>query len=141
MLHNEPISKFMTRSPACIGSTETIGEAYRRMREVRARHLPVLCDGRLLGMISQRGLYRLETIIDVSRSEDLVTDAMDTPYAVAPGEPLGQVCEEMAQRRTGAAVVTERGKVVGIFTTTDALHVLSGLLQRRKPPHRVSTAR
>jgi hypothetical protein len=37
----------------------------------------------------------------------------------------------MALRKLGSAVVAEHGRVLGVFTTTDALQVLSALLENR----------
>lgn len=44
-----------------------------------------------------------------------------------PDESLRRVVNDMAERRLGCAVVVERVKVVGVFTTIDALHRLTGL--------------
>jgi CBS domain-containing protein len=38
----------------------------------------------------------------------------------------------MAERKHGSAVVVEGGKVVGIFTTTDALRALVAVLRRTR---------
>ena len=58
-----------------------------------------------------------------------VAEAMSPePYTVPPGAPIDAVAIDMARRKIGSAVVVNRGKVVGIFTTVDALRVLSGLL-------------
>jgi acetoin utilization protein AcuB len=51
---------------------------------------------------------------------------------VRPDTPVDEVAREMADRRYGCAVVIEGGKVVGVFTTTDALRALSELLDRRR---------
>jgi hypothetical protein len=40
---------------------------------------------------------------------------------------------EMAKHKYGCAVVMERGEVLGLFTTTDALQVLHDLLAERHP--------
>jgi acetoin utilization protein AcuB len=46
-------------------------------------------------------------------------------YAVDPGEPIENVAATMAERRLDCAVVVERGRVIGIFTTTDALELVA----------------
>jgi hypothetical protein len=39
----------------------------------------------------------------------------------------------MARRKLGSAIVVKHGKVLGVFTTTDALHALAALLEGRRP--------
>jgi acetoin utilization protein AcuB len=98
------------------------------MQATACRHLPVVHEGKLVGLVSQRGLYRLETLVEVDRAKDPVVDAMDVPYVVEPETPLLAVAEEMERRKAGACVVARGGKVVGIFTTNDALTALAAIL-------------
>ncbi len=122
------IDQFMTPNPITIDSGASVIEAYRRMQSSGCRHLPVIQDGKLIGLVSQRGLYRLETLVNVDRANDPVIDAMDVPYVVAPGTSLLDVAEEMSRRKAGACLIVDDGKAVGIFTTNDALDVLAALL-------------
>jgi acetoin utilization protein AcuB len=57
--------------------------------------------------------------------EDVMTPH---PYTVTPGAPLDEVASAMSRRKIGSAVVVEGGRVVGVFTTVDALRLLSALL-------------
>lgn len=122
------IDEFMTANPVTIDAGASVMEAYRRMQATGCRHLPVLREGKLVGMVSQRGLYRLETLVNVDRVSDPVIDAMDVPYVVEPDTSLLQAAEEMARRKAGACIVAKAGNVVGIFTTNDALTALAALL-------------
>lgn len=118
----------MTPQPLTIGRKESLATAHRLMRDHRVRHLPVLEHGELVGIVSQRDLYFLETIRGVDLDEDAVEDAMTTDtYAVAPDAAIGAVAKHMARHRYGCAVVVERGKVAGIFTATDALCLVATL--------------
>jgi CBS domain-containing protein len=119
------MAEVMTPQPHTIGLDQTLDVAHRMMRENGVRHLPVLERGVLVGILTQRDLYFLETLAGVKLEEDVVADAMsqDT-YAVAPADPVGEVARAMAERRLGCAVVLERGRVAGIFTATDALELL-----------------
>ena len=122
------IDQFMTTNPVTIDAGASVIEAYRRMQSTGCRHLPVVQDGKLIGLVSQRGLYRLETLVNVDRASDPVIDAMDVPYTVQPETPLLEAAEEMARRKLGSCIVTRDGRVVGIFTTNDALTALAALL-------------
>jgi acetoin utilization protein AcuB len=125
----------MTPQPVTIGRLEPLATAHRLMREHRIRHLPVLEHGELVGVVSQRDLYFLETIRGVQIDDDVVEDAMTTDtYAVTPDAPIGLVARQMARLRYGCAVVIERGKVAGIFTTSDALRLIYALVPAEAAP-------
>lgn len=47
--------------------------------------------------------------------------------SVSPVTAVDEVAQRMLERGVGSAVVVDGGFVVGIFTTTDALRVLSEL--------------
>ena len=129
------VGALMTAQPFTIGRRETLETAHRLMREHRIRHLPVLERGELIGIVSQRDLYFLETIRGVDLEKDVVEDAMTTEtYTVAPDTPIGAVAKNMARHRYGCAVVLERGKVAGIFTMTDALRLVSALAPSAPSP-------
>jgi acetoin utilization protein AcuB len=101
------------------------------MREHRVRHLPVLEAGKLVGLISQRDLHFIETLQDVDPNNTTVEEAMTTDvYITGPYAPLEEVAATMAENKYGSAVIVDRGKVVGIFTTVDALSALTQLLHR-----------
>ncbi len=123
------IGEHMSPSPHTIGRDQTLDTASRIMREHRIRHLPVLEGGKLLGILSSRDVHLIETLDDVDPTRVTVEEAMSAePYAVAPGASLIDVVRTMAEHKYGAAVVMEHSKVVGIFTTIDALRVLADRL-------------
>ena len=125
------IRKYMTVSPQAVSSRTTLAEAHQTMREKGIRHLPVVDDGKLLGVVSQRDLYLLETLRGVDAARELVEEAMSSePFVVGPDAPLEEVAEAMATAKHGSALVVEQTTLVGIFTSTDALRALVALLRR-----------
>jgi CBS domain-containing protein len=56
---HQAIVHWMTRSPQTISSDATVEEALRRMLDGGFRHLPVMDDERLVGMLSMRDLSRV----------------------------------------------------------------------------------
>jgi acetoin utilization protein AcuB len=109
-----------------------MSEAHERMRTLGVRHLPVLEEDepRLIGILSERDLFFVEAVRELDPSEALVEDAMSTNvYVVPPSRPVGEVAAKMVESKFGCAVVTRQDRVVGIFTTTDALRVLMGIVQ------------
>jgi acetoin utilization protein AcuB len=126
------IKRYMTPSPHTIGRAQSLGQAHKMMRSHHIRHLPVLDGGALVGVLSDRDLHLIETLRDVDADKVIVEEAM-TPvvYKVSPEAPLDEVVREMAQHKYGSAIVEDQGKVVGVFTTVDALDALADLLETR----------
>ena len=136
------VESFMTRNPRCIEASTPVGEAYRLMRQLDVRHLPVLLDERIAGLLSQRELLRLEAQASIDRSQAPVSDAMTLdPYVVEPGAHVAQVAAEMSARKLGSAIVADKNRVVGIFTTSDALQAFASLLRRSVMEDRRATIR
>jgi acetoin utilization protein AcuB len=127
------IRKYMTHAPLTIGQEQTLSVAHEVMRENRVRHLPVLEGGKLVGVLSQRDLHLIETLRDVDPAKTTVDEAMTGDvYVTGPDAGLDEVASQMAKHKYGSAVVVERGKVIGVFTTIDALNVLSDLVRKTK---------
>ena len=123
------IEKVMTTMPHTIGKTISIAVAMEFMREHRIRHLPVLDEARLVGVLTDRDIKLARSFNDASKM--LVEDVMTPePYTVSPHAAVDEVAAEMAEHKYGCAIVRqENGKVVGIFTSVDGLSFLSHTLR------------
>lgn len=121
------VREVMTPLPSCISARVPLREAHRMMQAGKLRHLPVLDDEqRLAGVVSERDLLRLEPALGLDRDRDHVSEAMSSPaFWVVPETPVAVVAAQMRARGIGAAVIVEEGKVVGIFTRSDALDELA----------------
>jgi acetoin utilization protein AcuB len=119
----------MTPTAVCISMDAAVDAAASLMQEHGIRHLPVMDGSELIGVVSERDLASVQSLVAQEWAQVSVAEAM-TPhaYAVAPDTPLHIVAAHMAKDKLGCAVVraSERD-VVGIFTTTDALRVLADL--------------
>jgi acetoin utilization protein AcuB len=123
------IRQVMTPAPHTIGSDQKLALAHRIMREHELRHLPVLRGGTLVGVLSERDLFFLESIAGVDVDIDSVADAMTSDvYTAAPEDALRDVVRTMSNRKYGCAVVIDNGRLIGIFTATDALRHLADVL-------------
>jgi len=126
------IQKYMSTAPHTIGQDQPMVLAHRVMREHHIRHLPVLHEGRIVGIISDRDLNLIETLRDVDPKTVTVEEAMSpNPYVVGPDVGLDEVVATMAEKKYGCAVVVQHNKVVGIFTTVDACRAFAELLHSR----------
>jgi len=135
-LRSPQILAFMTPFPYSIDVEAPLGEAHAFLRERQIRHLPVTRNGQLAGILTDRDIKlalgpdlgsppeRELRVADVFQPESYVVDA---------GERLEDVATTMAERHVGSALVTRGGKLVGIFTTTDACRALARVLRERHP--------
>jgi CBS domain-containing protein len=115
----------MTPMPHTIGVDQPVATAQRLMHDHQTRHLPVLDDGHLVGMVSERDLRLARP-----GEETLpVSEVMhDEAYAVSGRQPLAQVARHLAKHKLGSAVVTENDRVIGIVTVVDVARALADLL-------------
>ncbi len=126
MADNETVGAHMTENPHVIDMENSLPLARKMMEENKIRHLPVVDGKNIVGLLSERDLSKLEGFPMLNMNLVSVPDAMSTlPYIVHPDTPLVEVLKNMQAQRLGSAVVTDaNGKVVGIFTATDAVALL-----------------
>ena len=83
------IRDYMSPVPIMIEVSRSMAEALELMAEHGIRHLPVLDRGHLIGVLSERDLYRFESQKRVDPEVMSVGEAMTPePYVAAPGELL-----------------------------------------------------
>lgn len=115
----------MTPVPFVVRPDDSLLTAHRMMVERNIRHLPVVQGGHLVGLLSERDILSWSA----SGEPASVADAMTPdPFAVDITTPLKEVILTMTKRKLGSAIVTQRGRVVGLLTTVDALRLLAGFL-------------
>jgi acetoin utilization protein AcuB len=66
------VDAIMTEDPAWVDESTSLGEAVCKLDESRVRHLPVLRDGSVVGMLSERDVR--EELVGVSDSPVLTED-------------------------------------------------------------------
>lgn len=126
------VQKFMTYVPKSIGYDQTIAQASEFMRKLHLRHLPVLKDGKLVGILTDRDINLVLSFKDVDATKMKVEEAyIPDPYFTAPTTPINEVVAQMAEKKYGCALVVDNGKLVGIFTEIDAYKALAELLETR----------
>jgi acetoin utilization protein AcuB len=121
----------MTPSPLTIARDRSLAAARELMLAHDVRHLPVLAAGHLVGLLSERDLFLVESLPSVDPGAVRVEEAMvQDVFKVAPDDPVAEVVEIMIERKVGSAVVMQADHVVGVFTTMDALVALHELLEQ-----------
>ena len=124
------VSDYMTPLPVTVEIGMSLADAMDRMYSDNIRHLPVVdTGGKLVGLVSTRDIAAIGALRGVDPAEAKVEDAMaKIPFTCADHSPLVAVIERMERDRLGSAIVTHGDTPIGIFTTTDALRVLRGML-------------
>jgi acetoin utilization protein AcuB len=112
----------MTRDVVVVSPTVTAGIAARMMERRRIRHLPVVEDGRLVGILSDRDLLK--------RAPGISCGAAMTPAPVTclPSTSVSQVAKLMLQHKIDSIpIVSYSGSLTGLVTSTDLLGLLTDL--------------
>lgn len=123
------VADSMTPSSHFTDQEQSLSIASERMRRLGIRDLPVVHDGKLCGVLSERDVRLAESLSAVELAHLSVGAAMGRDlYPVSESAPLAHVVRTMLAHGYGCAVVMERSAVVGVFATRDALRVLSVML-------------
>jgi len=126
------VQKYMTTLPHTIGADQTLEKAEGMMREFRVKHLPVLKAGELVGILTERDIRLVESFKDIDLKSMTVDEAYSPdPYMTSPDGALDEVCATMVSKHYSCVLVTDAGKLVGVFTWIDALQAFSELLGTR----------
>jgi acetoin utilization protein AcuB len=120
------VGQYMTPAPKTIGADQLAATAMQLMRAYDVRHLPVLQDGRLVGMISDRELPLLASAAAMTRVSALMNPG---PYSASPHTALAVVARDMAEHKIESVIVEEAGHVVGILTVVDVARALAETLR------------
>jgi acetoin utilization protein AcuB len=129
------VGDWMTPHPITIEEDATVLEAIHLLKEKSIRRLPVMRASRLVGLVTEKMLLGYMpakgTALDqwelhylLSRTP--VRQAMNpTPHTVTPETPLADAARLLHDRKlNGVLVLSARGDLVGLLTTTNALEAL-----------------
>ena len=131
----------MTPNPATVTRQSMIAEALDIMRELDVRHVPVVHDGVLVGMLSDRDVAHIDVVrllanegADVLRRElaaPVLTVMRSGVIFVEPEDDMNDVVELLIENKIGAVPVArpDTREVVGIVSYIDALGALRDLPQ------------
>ncbi|HEY7221940.1 MAG TPA: CBS domain-containing protein [Candidatus Binatia bacterium] len=125
------VKDLMMKSPATLDQNETLDLAEDIMHLGRIRHMPVVEDGKLVGIISQRDLFRSalitalgfgrktsRTLIKSIRIKEIMTRKVVT---VGPDVNIKAAARLMTEKQIGCLPVVEDGRLIGILTESDIL--------------------
>ncbi len=129
------VADWMTRNPITVDEDASIIEAIHLLKEKQIRRLPVMRNGRIAGVVTEKMLLTFSpgksTSLDTWESHYLlsktpVKQAMTPkPHVVTPETDIRDAAKLLHDGKlNGVLVVNEKGDLIGIFTTTNALEAL-----------------
>lgn len=105
-----------------VNANETTLAAYRRMKLYDVSQVPVMRDGRIVGIVDEEDIL-LEVFERPTLFEEPVTNAMESHLVtVPPDAPVTQLMEIF--KRGLVAIVMDRGEYLGLITRIDMLNWL-----------------
>jgi CBS domain-containing membrane protein len=133
------VAELMTRDLVTLTEDETLAHAQRCMARGRIRHLPVVRNGRLVGLITHRDLlaasFSIFAEIDTSEQRRVfdtvrVVEAMHRDVVtVSPGLPVSKAARILLENKYGCLpVVDDEEQLIGILTEADFLRLTVRLL-------------
>lgn len=121
------VKKIMTSSPLTLSPDENINHAFHNLLEHRYRQAPVVEDGKLIGIVTDRDL-RTALFQTYVESDLTVGDVMRAgPVTIREDAEVKEAARIICEHKFNALpVISSAGDLVGIITTTD---ILRGLLK------------
>lgn len=125
------IAQVMTPCPYHVLGSSDVDHALEMMGIRNIRHLPVVEEGDLLGVVSKRDLELSKFVCQSTKHCPALSDLVQTdPLVVLDSADVAEVAKEMANKKVEVALVADtNGNFVGIFTTSDACNLVHTILE------------
>lgn len=134
MKKRTPISDIMSTNLVTLNIKDTLEKAEQLFKENKIRHIPIVKNREILGMLSYSDILRI-SFADVTDDEENVdTFVYDmftieqvmakNVFMVPPYATIKDVAKLLAEKEFHALPVVEDGELVGIVTTTDLINYL-----------------
>lgn len=130
-LKNIRVADWMTESVLAVESFDSIAVARGLMAKHRINQLPVMDDGRLIGIVTDRDIrdaYPTSMMIDRAEAIDRFAEKITVEevmthdvFVVRPETPLATAVNLLRRHRIGSLPVVKNGKLAGIITRSDIL--------------------
>jgi len=135
-LSDEPLSQYMTDSVKTADADDSVAKAISRMKKEGFSHLPIIDDGRLVGIVTVHDIIR--RVIAPMKGEDRegwktgeyekpmavpLEGIMTSPVVTLPrGSTYSEAADAIHEKGIGSVVITKDGQYpYGIITRRDML--------------------
>jgi len=130
-----PISTIMTTDVFTLSVSESLEKAEKLFREKKIRHIPVMNQEKIVGMLSYTDLLKISIADTINQDEEVVDIAIYDVFSIAqvmdkkmicinPNTTIKEAAEILSSREFHALPVTQEDKLMGILTTTDLIRYL-----------------
>ncbi len=132
------VRDYMSSTVSTLSPDDRLLDADLLVRRAAVRHMPVVQDGQLVGLLTERDIRRYapsilhstqdeyNDIFEQTKVEKVMTRQVKT---ISPDAPLAEAASMLYQERLGCMPVVENGALVGIITRTDILRFANDALQ------------
>ena len=108
----------MTKEPITTEPDELLIRASHKMRTGGFRRLPVVSEGKLVGIVTERDLREHQGHLEHTKINGVMTE---NPVTVTPATTVEEAARIMLERQFGGLPVVADGRLVGIITVSDIL--------------------
>jgi acetoin utilization protein AcuB len=140
----------MTAQPVTVTPEDSLAHALRLTREHRVRHLPVVRNGQLVGILSDRDIrLAMPSPIEVadperaSMLERTPVERVMTREVITAGpfDAVEDAAEQICRHRIGCLPVTDaHGRLLGMITETDVVVAFAEVLAAGGPSSRLEVS-
>ena len=134
------IREVMKNELTSISPDTKLGDAYQLMQDKNIRHLPIVENNKLVGIITDRDLRLSTSKLAKHPFEpgEAVRNIMSYPVETThPSDPIESAAQLMRELKIGCLPVVEDLQLVGIVTITDMLDALLLLTGVHQPSGRL----
>jgi len=127
------VRECMTVDPMTVGPGDSLQKVVDLLRRRDIRSVPVVEDGKLIGIVTDRDVRQVAPAYPLFRDEDeirrytenlTVTAAMTAdPMTVSPDTPLVEAAKVLETYRISSLPVLDHHRLVGMLSVTDLLRV------------------
>lgn len=110
------VSNRMTTNPVTVAPEDLLDKAAERMKLGSFHRVPVVSEGKLVGILSDRDIRAHAGHWDQVKVNGVMTE---NPRTVAPATTIEEAAQIMLKHQFGGLPVVENGTLVGMITITD----------------------
>ena len=142
-MNNRLVKSWMSTPVITVTEDTPLSDARKLIADNKIRALPVMKEDKLIGIITRRGLLRLDLSIlgdeswhiNADLEDEKVGDVMTLkPLTILPDSSVPKAARIMLENKITALPVLEKGKLVGIITNSDILRFLLAEYSEIKKP-------
>ncbi len=134
-MKQELVKSWMTKNVITIGVDTTLPEAHKLMAKHSIRRLPVIENGRLVGIVTRGdvreaepsdatslSIWEINYLLAKLRVEKIMTRQ---PVTISPEATIGEAAKLMLEKKiSGLPVVDNQNQVIGIITESDIFRMV-----------------